>query len=94
MIGKKLGAGLTDERIDRYGVTAGLQFLVPFTLEDDDGPTPQGLVLGTTLALCYAMGLGEVRALDYDSVTGNAQTRAVDVMYHEWTPYIGSSVSF
>lgn len=91
---QKLGPGLTDERIDRYGITAGVQLLVPFTLEDDDGPTPEGLVLGTTLALRYAMGIGEARALDYDSVTGTAQTRAVDVMYHEWTPYIGSSVSF
>ena len=89
-----LGNSLTDERIDRYGVTAGLQFLAPFTLETDDGPAPNGLILGTTIALRYAMGLGEVRALDYDSVTGRSFARAVDVMYHEWTPYIGSAVSF
>ncbi len=89
-----LGNSLTDERIDRYGVTAGLQFLAPFTLETDDGPAPNGLILGTTIALRYAMGLGEVRALDYDSVTGRSFSRAVDVMYHEWTPYIGSAVSF
>lgn len=90
-----LGPGLTEERIDRYGVTAGLQLLTPFTLHSDAGPKENGLVLGTTLALRYAAGLGEVRALDVEPGSGlDSTTRIVDVTFHEFTPYIGTAVTF
>jgi len=89
-----LGPDLTDERVDRLGATAGLQLLTPFTLHGDDGPKPGALVLATTLAARYALGLGESRALDFDSLTGASATRVVSVAYHEITPYIGSAISF
>lgn len=90
-----LGDGFTDERVDRYGVTAGLQLLTPFDLAGENGqPKKAGLVLATTLSMRYAAGLGEVRALDIDFVNGGTRDRVVDVTYHELTPYIGSAVSF
>ena len=90
-----LGPSLTEERIDRYGVTAGLQLLTPFTLHSDAGPKENGLVLGTTLALRYAAGLGQVRALDVDPASDlDSITRIVDVTFHEFTPYIGTAVTF
>lgn len=99
-----LGDGFTDERVDRYGVTAGFQLLTPFDLAGDNGQPNDpvdarrvkkgGLVLATTLSMRYAVGLGEVRALDIDFVNGGTRDRVVDVTYHELTPYIGSAVSF
>ncbi|MBS2013008.1 MAG: outer membrane protein transport protein [Deltaproteobacteria bacterium] len=90
-----LGSSFTDERIDRYGVTAGLQLLTPFTLHGESGPRENGLVLGTTLAMRYAAGVGEVRALDVEPGSGrDTTTRIVDVLFHELTPYIGTAVTF
>ncbi len=89
-----LGPDLMDERIDRYGITAGLQLLTPFTLHGESGPRENGLTLATTLAMRYAAGFGEVRAIDLAPGATSATTRIVDVVFHEFTPYIGTAVSF
>jgi hypothetical protein len=89
-----LGDSLTDERIDRVGATAGIQLLTPFDISTESGPKASGLILATTLALRYAAGFGEVRALDLDPIKNTQGTRTVDVLFHEFSPYLGSAVSF
>jgi hypothetical protein len=90
----KLGDEFTDERIDAYGVAAGLELRTPLSLTEH--AAPDALVLSTTLAVKYAIGFGSVRAADIDLVDSSAAIppRSVDVVYHTILPYIGSGILF
>lgn len=89
----RLGDNFTDERVDAYGATAGIELRTPLSLSEH--PAPDALVLSTTIALKYAIGFGSVRAADVDLVTfGDPPPREVDVVYHTILPYIGSAILF
>jgi hypothetical protein len=89
----RLGESFTDEKVDAYGATAGIELRTPLSLSEKAGP--DALVLSTTLAVKYAIGFGSVRAVDIDLVNaGTVPPRAVDVVYHTIVPYIGSGILF
>ena len=70
-----------------------MELLTPLALRGKIGA--DSLVLSTTLALRYALGLGSARATDIDFVdSGPTAPRVVAVAYHEIVPYIGSGVLF
>jgi hypothetical protein len=84
---------LGGDRVDYYGLTGGVELLTPLSLRGK--AAADALVLSTTLALRYAIGLGSARATDIDFVgSGNTPPRVVAVTYHEIVPYIGSGVLF
>jgi hypothetical protein len=88
-----LGNNFTDEQIDEYGLSTGIEIRTPLALASREASDP--LVLSTTVAIKYAIGFGQFRALDIDAVNGtNPPPRVVDVVYHTILPYIGSSVVF
>ncbi|MDB4939543.1 MAG: hypothetical protein JWP87_6515 [Labilithrix sp.] len=90
----RLGDEFTDERVDAYGATAGIELRTPLSLTEH--AEPEALVLSTTLAIKYAIGIGSVRAADIDLVdtTTPVPPRSVDVIYHTILPYIGSGILF
>jgi hypothetical protein len=84
---------LGGDRVDYYGFTGGVELLTPLALHEKDGRT--SLVLSTTLALRYALGLGHARGVDINFADNNPlPPRLVSVVYHEIVPYIGSGVLF
>jgi len=78
------------ERIDYYGLTLGVGKRTPLSLADD--PSPEALVLVTTLSLRAAVGFGESRA----SILGADDVGPVieDVLFYDFMPYLGSSIAF
>lgn len=89
----RLGDSFTDEKVDAYGATAGIELRTPLSLTEH--AAPDALVLSTTLAVKYAIGFGAVRAVDIDLVNnGTVPPRSVDVVYHTILPYIGSGILF
>ncbi|HEU4411754.1 MAG TPA: hypothetical protein VFS43_41310 [Polyangiaceae bacterium] len=81
------------ERVDYYGATFGVQLRTPLALVKN--PQEDALVLSTTVALRYALGLGKVTGLTLDPIGGAPEAyRAIDVVYHEFIPYLGSSTNF
>lgn len=89
---RNVGLLLGDDRVDFYGATAGVQLRTPLSLTKN--PSPDALVLSTTVALRYAIGFGEGRAVDIDLTREDAPERLANVVYHEFIPYIGSGVLF
>jgi hypothetical protein len=86
------GGSLGDEKVDYYGVAAGLTLRNPVSLAKHPGTDP--LVLSTTVAVRYAIGFGDARAADIDFANNNPPPRTVSVIYHEIVPYIGTGVLF
>lgn len=86
-----LTAAIGDDRVDYYGLTAGLQLRTLLQRAGRDAPEP--LVLATTVALRAAMGFGQARAYDLDLSQGFV-AREADVRYYEFVPYLGSSLTF
>jgi hypothetical protein len=81
------------ERIDYYGAAFGVQLRTPLALVKN--PQEDALVLSTTVALRYALGVGKVTGLRLDPIGGaDNETPAIDVVYHEFIPYLGSSTNF
>jgi hypothetical protein len=83
---------LGGDKVDYYGATLGVELLTPLSIKDKPGP--DALVLSTTLAVRYAVGLGSARAVDVDVAGNSPPPRLVRVVYHEIVPYIGSGVLF
>lgn len=86
--------GITD-KIDWYGLTAGVSKRTPLALTQN--PAPDAIVLVTTLSLRAAAGVGQVRALELDLNGTNARpsTNALsDILFWEVMPYLGSAVIF
>jgi hypothetical protein len=81
------------ERVDYYGLTFGVGKRTPLGLAED--PSPEALVLVTTLSLRAAIGFGESRAVVLDADLPAAPAAVVDdVRFYELMPYLGSSIMF
>lgn len=89
---RAVSSTLFDDRVDFYGLAAGLQLRTPLSLTKN--PAPDALVLSTTLAARYAIGFGDARAVDVDLANPDTPERTASVVYHEIIPYIGSGVLF
>ena len=92
-------AAFPDYRVDYYGATRGLQ-----AREDrappagEDGST---LRFSTTIALRYALGIGQSTRIEFDfrdapetGLVGRVDGELVDVRYHELSLYVGSGLDF
>ncbi|HVH42466.1 MAG TPA: hypothetical protein VM925_08980 [Labilithrix sp.] len=90
---RRLGKTVALDKVDYYGFTVGFSKRTPLALVRD--PSPEALVLVTTLSLRAALGFGEARPLsinfDEDGVQRDAVSR---VAYIDVMPYLGSSVIF
>ncbi len=86
----ELGGFLGAEVIDWFGGVFGLTLRTPLALADDPEKT-EALVLSTTLAVRYALGVGDARAI----AIGDVEDLLVrDVVYHDIMPFFGSSILF
>ncbi len=93
LTGLELGDEFGDEKVNELGGTFGFELRTPLSLSEN--PAPDALVLSTTLALKYGIGIGQFRAQDLDLTSGDdPPARKVDVTYHTILPYIGSSILF
>ena len=88
-----------DYRVDYYGVTAGWRRQSIVKLHDSEHA--RTLVFATTAALRYALGVGESTTIrfDYshaaaDGLVGRVDDGRVDVLFHEISFYLGSSLEF
>lgn len=83
-------------RVNYYGVTFGADFKTPIARHND--PNSQPIIFGTVLAGRYALGLGEVGGQAFDPTRdeniSNARTTLTDVVFHELSLYIGTSLYF
>lgn len=92
-VASSLSPFIASDRVDYYGLTAGVSKRTPLGLVKD--PNPEALVLVTTLSLRSAVGFGEARALTINLDTPDAGNDArSDVTFFEVMPYLGSSVVF
>lgn len=84
---------VASDRVNYYGLTAGVSKRTPLALVKD--PSPEALVLVTTVSLRFAAGFGEGRALavDLTNPTSPQDVRS-DVTFYEIMPYLGSTVAF
>jgi hypothetical protein len=89
---RDVGTSIGDSKVDYYGATFGLTFLTPVALVKN--PQPDALILSSTLALRYAIGFGDARAIDLDIDSLNVVQRTVSVVYHEIVPYLGTGLFF
>ncbi len=101
----RIGAGLFTDRsnidapdvigefaVDYYGLTIGLQMKNTLDLKLEDRPE---LEMITTLALRYAAGFGQAGAFDFDPLgTATNNTVGRDVVFHEFTLHLGSSLGY
>lgn len=86
----ELGEFLGAEDVDWFGGSAGATLRTPLTLADDP-ERKEGVVLSTTLAVRYAMGIGQARAI----IVAEVDELAVrDVVFHDVMPFFGSSILF
>lgn len=84
---------LGETRIDFYGVTAGLEYRTPHVLGENE--SADSLVFSTTVALRYAVGLGEVGGLRFDPQFGTTgATVPISTTVHEASLHIGSALYF
>jgi hypothetical protein len=90
----RLAPSVTSDRVDYYGLTAGVSKRTPLALVKD--PKPEALVLVTTLSLRTSVGFGEARAvtIDLDSGSSTPVDARSDVTFYEVMPYLGSAVIF
>jgi hypothetical protein len=88
-----VGHDLGSEKVDYYGGTAGVTLLTPLALGKRPADAPP-LVLASTVALRYAVGIGSAATVDLDFGAGTVGSHAQAVIYHEIVPYIGSGVAF
>ena len=83
---------LGETRIDFYGSSFGVQYRTPHEVSGEDGE-PAGLVFSTTVALRYALGIGQIGSLTFDPLQAPAPDTA-DVTIHELSLHIGSALDF
>jgi hypothetical protein len=90
---RELGPAVGGYRVDYYGVALGVSKRTPLALLRD--PSPEALVLVTTLSLRAAAGFGQARAvlLDLTDPDRVSDERA-RVTFWDLMPYLGSSVLF
>jgi len=87
-----------DFRVDYYGVSGGWKHHSSVRLSGESVATLQ---FSTTIAVRYAVGLGESTRIRFDFAdtpstgqVGRIATERVDVTYHEVSLYIGSGFEF
>ncbi|WP_394831376.1 hypothetical protein LVJ94_33180 [Pendulispora rubella] len=85
-----LALGLSADRIDYYGITAGGQLRTFIGMSGKAENEP--LVLTTTLAIRAAVGIGEART--YDIQSAGFVPKSTDVVFYEFVPYLGSAIVF
>lgn len=88
-------AGLLAPAVEYYGATFGIRIASAHRVDDD--PRPDRLVFTTTLALRYALGAGRAATAVVDpfaSSSGWALTGEMDVLFHEVSLLLGSSILF
>jgi hypothetical protein len=97
--GASAPATFPDYRVDYYGVSAGWKRHNSVRLQS--GESASSLLFSTTIALRYAMGLGQSTRIRFDfrdtPNTGLAVRVAderVDVVYHELSLYLGTGLEF
>jgi len=82
--------------VDYYGATLGLAINSPYPLAGK--PADKPLVFTTTVGLRYAVGVGEVSGLSFslfdEQEANDLGRRYRDVLHHEVSLHIGSSVRF
>lgn len=94
---ERLAGSLGAEDVDWFGGTLGGTLRTPLLARRDpresgeSGAEEAPLVLTTTLALRYAVGLGDVRAQVIDP---GLSTPTRSVVFHDVMPFLGSSVQF
>ncbi|MEZ4254072.1 MAG: hypothetical protein R3B99_38175, partial [Polyangiales bacterium] len=88
--------GLGDFQVDYYGATLGFRTETQVRLDHERART---LIFRTTIALRYALGLGEAALLRYDQSSPalsftpeTGETR--DILFHEAYVFVGSSLLF
>lgn len=82
---------LGEQRVNYYGVTIALDLTAPYGIIERDGEQfsqAKSLDFGTTLALSYAFGLGELNQLSVGTDSGFLERRT-DVRLHEFTVHFG-----
>jgi hypothetical protein len=91
------------EDVDYYGVAAGLELRTVLDVIEQGAAEerPAGepaehelLVFSTTVALRYALGIGQVGALHYDAIDGEFEIPTADVIFHEISLHIGAGLEF
>lgn len=86
-----------DSRIDFYGGTAGVELSTSHPLERARPERARDLVVSTTIAVRYALGVGEAGGLLFDpSADGDfsAESVPIDATVHEASLHLGSSLTF
>jgi hypothetical protein len=84
-----LGESLGSRRVHYFGTTLGGTLLTPLSVGGSSDP--DAIILTTTLAVRYAVGIGEARTTTYD---GGVSYGTTDVVFHDVTPYTGSAILF
>ena len=85
---------LGETKIHFYGGSFGGQFRTAHDVEEeDDEEEDRGLVFSTTIALRYALGLGEIGGLTFSPAVP-PQPSVADVTVHEVSLHIGSALDF
>ena len=84
------------ERIDYYGLTAGVEIRSALPLGGNR--TRDKLVFSTALAVRYAVGIGEIGAIRFDPFAAlgeqNSFPHQRPAVFHELSLHVGSSVRF
>lgn len=84
---------LNQTRVDFYGLTGGFEVRTPHDLGENEDA--DDLIFSTTIAVRYALGVGEVGGLLFDPQRGIEQaTRPVETTVHEVGLHIGSALYF
>lgn len=84
---------LGQTRVDFYGLSGGFEYRTPHLLDEEE--SADNLVFSTTVAVRYAVGVGEVGGLLFDPQRGIQQaTVPVDTTIHEVGLHIGSALYF
>ncbi|MEZ4439827.1 MAG: hypothetical protein R3B72_12100 [Polyangiaceae bacterium] len=83
---------LGETKVDFYGGSFGVRYSTAHRVTDDEEER-KGLVFSTTVALRYALGLGEIGGLSFSPLSPPAFFVA-DVTIHELSLHIGSALDF
>jgi hypothetical protein len=90
---------LQQSQLDYYGVSVAVDWHRTFGVVSKNGQmlaAPRTMVFGTTVALSYALGLGEIGGAIVGPTPGGGillEENIVDVVAHEITLHIGSTLA-
>jgi len=84
---------LGETKIDFYGGSFGGQFRTSHDVQDEEGEEDRGLVFSTTVAIRYAVGVGDIGGLSFAPAVA-PQFFVAGVTVHELSLHIGSALDF